>query len=1197
MKRLSLPLFLLLCLNMLQAQQLEGFDDLRMAPRANVVSYDDENAIEHLRYDDSPYFLPLDQDWQRSQIGESVVLVQEYDFPKEWKSYRIFFRMQAAPGFGLYIGEKLIGVSHNSAAYTEFDITEQVRLGRSAQLKVCKVGQDDGTLLESGSNGQHRDSVLSCALLLKPLQNIQDYTIFTEYDQRTEQGTYTVEANLYNHRKKGKCYFEVEIWDARGHQVDKLGKWCFFDSRSENSQSITSVLSKAQPWNAEVPKLYTAVIRLFDDKMQLQDVVGTRFGFRSLGERNSLVINNQTITLKGITLQVGPLDTPEQLKMLRNQMVQMKTNNINAIRTVGCSPAPEKFYELCDELGFYVVCDANLNPASTMGHAVAADNQYSDLFAASVRDLYGQLKNHPSIIAWSLGNSLDNGICMQTAYRTLRQLDPHRPILYSGAQYGENTDLIAPLSATPEMLSQYLSKNQSRALVMSSFGSTSGNNFGGVQPLWQRVIDHASVQGGFYQVLNWNTISDKPYLAELQQLYRPIDVQMVSVSSDAAEFLITNLCDFRALADFRLDYVICSNLKPNVVSGDVTMALAPGQSKEFKLKVPKLMLYAGEELYIKFTLRQRVASASVPKNTVLSVAQFPLMSDNMPRQSYACSSCAPLQIEKDTLHHIRISNNNVSVIFNDSLGLLTALNYRGSEMLVKPLLLNFMRTPSPNDQSDPNGVRQWTRYQLGKMDCELLETNCRQVDPYTVGIDVMLRFSSDRYGVLFDVRQAYLVLSSGDVLINNDITVSEQIKAVAKVGMQLGLSHLFTTAEWFGRNIESYVDRKSAGLIAQQAIPIDQMSYRYSPAQHSGNYTQTRWAAFRNEQVGLYVDLIDTLFNFSISNFDDHLLEQCSQGNKTDELDYWCLNVDYRMAGVGGAVAGLNLTERDLVKDHKYRFTVHLRPYDCMEYNAQDFRRIIYPKTVSNIVEMPVISKGRDRFDGPMQISISCPTPKVQIRYTLDGTLPTEKSTLYTKPFSVQNSVVVKARAFKQGEAPSFVASQQYSFDYVTSCTFSHKPNTPYNKNATRALIDGEIGDVNDLSRGWLGFSGHEIQVDLELSKAVDIQSVTLRFAHVPDAWVFAPAEVLVAVSADGKEYTDFIPANIAYDATKEEMNTTQLQILTIPVQRNQMRFVRVVAKPIARIPQWHRAKGLNPWMMMDEIKIIETIATKNSDL
>lgn len=1190
MKRLSLPLFLLLCLNMLQAQQSEGIDNLRMAPRANVVSYDDEDAIEHLRYDDSPYILPLDQDWQRSEADGAVVLTQDYEFPREWKSYRIFFRMQAAPGYGLYVDDQLIGVSHNSAVVTEFDISDQLRMGRTARLTVRKEGPDDGSLLESHPDGGNHHPAMVCALLLKPLQNVQDYTVTTEYDLRTQQGTYTIEADLYNHRKKGKCYFEVEIWDSRGRQVDKLGKWCFFDKRSENTQTITSTIPNVLPWNAEVPRLYTAVIRLYDDNMDLQDVVGTRFGFRSLGERNALVVNGQKITLKGITLNVGRLDTPEQLKMLRNQMVQMKVNNINAIRTVGCSPAPEKFYELCDELGFYVVCDAYLYPASTMGHAVAADNEYQELFSDRMRDLYGQLKNHPSIIAWSLGDSPDNGVCMQAAYRTLKQLDSYRPILYAGAQYSENTDLIVPLSATTDMVSQYLSKNQSRALVMGSYGSVAGNNFGGIQPLWQRVLDHAQVQGGFYHVLDWNALSGKPYLAELKQLYRPIDVQMVSTSPDAAEFVITNRCDFRPLADFRLEYVICSNLKSDIVSGDVAMALKPGESKDFKLKVPKLLLYAGEELYIKFTLRQRGTTASVPKNTVLSVAQFSLPSDNMDRQQYACPTGTAFQIEKDSVHQIKITNNNVSLVFNDSTGLLTSLNYRGNEMLRQSPRLNFMRTPSPNDQLDPNGVKQWARYELGKMRCELVATNCRQVDPHTVGLDVMFRYSSDRYGVLFDVRQAYLILASGDVLINNDITVSEQIKAVAKVGMQMGISPDLTTAEWLGRNIESYVDRHAAGLIAQQSLPIAEMSHYYMPAQHSGNYAQTRWAAFRNEQVGLYVDIIDSVFNFSISNLDDDLLAQRAQGAKIAPLDYWCLNVDYRMAGVGSAVAGLNLTDRDLVKDHKYLFTVHLRPFDCMEYNAQDFRRIIYPKVVSNIVELPVISKSRDRFDGPMQIAISCPTPKTEIRYTLDGTVPTETSTLYTKPFTVQNSVVVKARAFKKGEAPSFVATEQYSFDYVVACTFSHKPNTPYNKNASRALIDDELGDVNDLSRGWLGFSGHDVQVDLELGKVIDIHSVTLRFAHVPDAWVFAPAEVMVAVSADGKEYTDYMPATITYDASLEEMNTTQLQILTIPVNRSQVRFVRVLAKPIDRIPQWHRAKGLRPWTMMDEIEINEII-------
>ena len=95
----------------------------------------------------------------------------------------------------------------------------------------------------------------------------------------------------------------------------------------------------------------------------------------------------------------------------------------------------------------------------------------------------------------------------------------------------------------------------------------------------------------------------------------------------------------------------------------------------------------------------------------------------------------------------------------------------------------------------------------------MLATNVRKIDNYSVGIDVLMRYGSDKDSTLFDVRQSYLVLATGDVLLNNDITVSETAKTLARVGMQIPFSTLLDTAEWLGRNIESYVDRRSAGRI------------------------------------------------------------------------------------------------------------------------------------------------------------------------------------------------------------------------------------------------------------------------------------------------------------------------------------------------------------------------------------------------
>ena len=1189
MKRFSLPFLVLLSFHTLWAQQHEEMGNLRMLPRANVVSYDDENAVERLKYDESSSLLSLADDWTVSLDSGRYVMVSDYEFPRDWKSYRIFFQMHAPSGYGFWMGDKLVGISHDCASVAEFDITDLIRFGKTMRLAVRYMGDDDGRLLDPlGVNSQPQ-----CTLFFKPLLNVQDYTITADYSPSGQSGAYSIEADLFNAKAKGKCYLEVELWDSKGHQVDKLGKWCFFDKRTETTQTISSTLSNILPWNAETPRLYTAVIRLYDEKMELQDIVGTRFGFRSLACQSVLTLNGKTLNLKGVTLHLKDnLASPDAIKRLRTQMVQMKCNNINAIHVIGGNPFP-RLLELCDELGFYVICDANLFPTSSMGHAVATDTEYSDLFADRVRALYGVFKNHPSIIAWSLGSSPDNGVCMQVAYKELKRLDPTRPVVYSGAQYADNTDIIAPSDCNLDVLNQFRAKSQPRPLVMLDYGDAIGNSFGGLSPLWQKVCDNSNIQGGFLNVGDWQSFLAMPYLAECKHLYRPFDIKLLSTSPDAAEFEITNWNDFRALSEYTLDYVIRTTSNPNVVAGDVALSLKPGESKSIKLKVPKLSLPAGEDLSIVFTLRQRGVTQVVPKNTVLYTQQYLLPTSHEPALTFQPSQGTSLHIENDSLHGIHIYNETISLLFDDSLGLITSLSYKDNQLITQPVRLNFMRPPSPNDCIDPNCIRQWMHYDLGNMDCELVAANCHQLGEGAVGIDVMFRYSSPRRGDLFDARQTIVVYPTGDVMINNDITLSEQIKSVAKVGLQMGISRHLDTAEWYGRNVESYSDRHEAGLISHQSLPIHTLFHQYKSVQHAGNYAETRWATFRNGEVGLYVDILDTLCNFSIYSYrDDQMLGAREEMGwpGVEEQDYWTLNVDSRMAGVGGAIGRMFLDESSVVKSRKYQFILHLRPFDCGETTASQIRATTYPKVRSNVIEMPVINKSRDRFDAPMLVTISCATPKVEIRYTLDGTVPTEKSLLYTKPFTIQNSVVVKARAFRKGEAPSFVASQQFTFDYIVSCTFAHKPNTPYNKNASKALFDGEMGDVNDLSHGWLGFSGHPFQADMELGKSIRLSHVALRFAHVPDAWVFAPAQVEIQVSADGKNYSDPIPATITYDPSSESMNTTQLQVVTIPAEKEDVRFVRVVAKPIGRIPQWHRAKGLNPWIMVDEVEIKESL-------
>ncbi|MBL7952564.1 MAG: CotH kinase family protein [Flavobacteriales bacterium] len=78
----------------------------------------------------------------------------------------------------------------------------------------------------------------------------------------------------------------------------------------------------------------------------------------------------------------------------------------------------------------------------------------------------------------------------------------------------------------------------------------------------------------------------------------------------------------------------------------------------------------------------------------------------------------------------------------------------------------------------------------------------------------------------------------------------------------------------------------------------------------------------------------------------------------------------------------------------------------------------------------PQISAASALSQDPILVNITQNnTPPSEIRYTLNGSEPTESSLLYTGPLTVNSSSVVKARVFKVGRAPSAVVSASYLID------------------------------------------------------------------------------------------------------------------------------------------------------------------------
>ncbi|MCE1189218.1 MAG: CotH kinase family protein [Ignavibacteria bacterium] len=88
---------------------------------------------------------------------------------------------------------------------------------------------------------------------------------------------------------------------------------------------------------------------------------------------------------------------------------------------------------------------------------------------------------------------------------------------------------------------------------------------------------------------------------------------------------------------------------------------------------------------------------------------------------------------------------------------------------------------------------------------------------------------------------------------------------------------------------------------------------------------------------------------------------------------------------------------------------------------------------IYNRQEKPQLSLKAGFYPGPVTLTLSHPVTDAQIRYTLNGKPPTQNSTLYTQPFRIDSTTVLKTAAFKQGAVSSKIVSATYFINENTS--------------------------------------------------------------------------------------------------------------------------------------------------------------------
>jgi len=325
------------------------------------------------------------------------------DIPVSYKGKRIHLEFDGAMSHArVYLNGQFVGEWPYGYASFGFDITDKVSFGDKNILAVRLENKAHSSRWYPGA-GIYRNVRM---VVTNPVYVKQWGTFITTPGIQNGKGTVNHKTTILNKTGREKeVTVETEIFDSKGKSVAISSEKVTLQEKTMIEQEME--VNSPHLWSLDNPMLYTAVTKVYDRGKEL-DCYKTPFGFRyaEFTNNDGFILNGKRVQLKGVCLHhdLGPLGAAFNVSAMRYRMKLLQEMGCNAIRTSHNPPAPEML-ELADEMGFLVIDEAFDEwkyPKMENGyHTLWDDWAEKDMTAFIHRD-----RNHPSVIAWSIGNEI-----------------------------------------------------------------------------------------------------------------------------------------------------------------------------------------------------------------------------------------------------------------------------------------------------------------------------------------------------------------------------------------------------------------------------------------------------------------------------------------------------------------------------------------------------------------------------------------------------------------------------------------------------------------------------------------------------------------------------------------------------------------------------------------------------------------------
>ena len=900
-----------------------------------------------------------------------------FSLPDEWENRRTVLRFGGAESvLAVWVNGVAVGLAKDTRLPSEFDVTPFVKFGEENVLACVCIKWSDASFIEDQDQwwlgGIYRD------VSLYSTESVFIQDVFAVGGQ---DGKFQLTAKIgFQADRERDWRMKAQLFDAQGNSILEMIEKTLSTKRAYVNNRFMTVWEEQVEnpllWTSETPNLYTVVVSLLTPEGREVEHTSCRMGFRTvtLGDRE-LLLNGRAVMMKGVNRHewndtTGKVLTIEQM---RKEIVLMKQHGFNAIRT-SHYPDDERFYDLCDELGMWVIDEADIESHDFMKF-LCRDARYASAFLERGIRMVERDKNHPCIFAWSLGNESGYGPNHDAMAGWIRHADPSRILHYESVAHPNidrwmgldewegklATDLICPMYSSIADIVKWAKNNDPddrRPLIMCEYSHAMGNSNGSLSDYWEAFETYKGLQGGFIwewcdhgirvgtnagnhpgvkveggphwlyggdfgdtpNDLNfvcdgvvWPDHTPHPAMLECKTLFSPV---ALSWNETTGTLEIKSKADFTSL-DWLTGKWELQRDGETVTQGELgSLNIAPDETKSFdlQLNIPTDGI---------ITLN---VSLSAHEDTSWCEAGFDVATHQLLLREVAVEAPPLTDIATAKQEGESFTMEAGDLKAQIGKGGLSSLEFKGRELLASPMQMQVFRGATDND-----GIKGWTGQEdkpLGrwlKAGLDKLRIEGRETTSEGGQLVVTSSGSTEQQADAVTLKQTFS-LTQGILRVENEFTVAEGLPDLPRIGVTLALPEGFEQLEWLANGPhENYCDRKASARFGRHSSTVSDEYVPYVLPQEHGHKTGVRRLKVSNGETTVDFVAVGAPFEGSVSHLTPNdLFAAFHTFDLKTRPETW-VNLDAAHRGLGTASCGPDALDQYKVFPGTYKLNFEIR--------------------------------------------------------------------------------------------------------------------------------------------------------------------------------------------------------------------------------------------------------------------------------